>query len=179
MATGLGRTGGGGGRSGAGSRAGAGVKLVRSGHTHGLGSEPTRDLRTSSLRREADAIVERAGRLLPEDRTLLAMVFRDGRSAASVARVMGVSAKRVRGRVRRLLDRIDSPLFRFVAANAQRWPEAQRVVAIALFVEGLSLREAGRRLGMSYYTVRQIGLVVRAAFLAHEDGMGRGVEVAA
>lgn len=174
MATGPGRSGVLGGSD---SRAGVGVKqAARSGRTHRLLHEPTRDLRTAGLRREADAILRRAGRLLAEDRVLLGMVFGDGRSAASVARLMGMSGKRVRARVRRLLARIDSPLFRYVMENAERWPEAQRVVGIALFVEGRSIRGAACHLGMSYYTVRRLGMAVRAA-LASAQGPGLGLEL--
>lgn len=147
---------------------GAGPKLVRSGRTRSMLSEPTRDLRTSMLRREADAILCRAGRLPAEDRALLEMIFRDGRSAASVARMMSVPGKRVRARVRRLLARIDSPLFQYVIANAERWPDDQRLVAVALFVEGRSIRGAACHLGTSYYTVRRLGTEVRAALLAYQ-----------
>ncbi len=147
-------------RCGMGSKRGAVLGLS--------GREGRIDLRWARERRGAEGVLARASGLLPVDRALLESVLEDGRSVASVAALMGEPAWRVRRRVHRLLDRIGSALFAFVAVRGGAMPADQRRVAMACFVEGRTIREAARVLGLSFHRARTLALTTRLECEAFE-----------
>lgn len=141
-----------------------GVRLRRSeqvGRSSGSDHGPDRgvDLRLRLRRQAAETIVERAQLLNPADRGLLEAVYSSGHSVQQVGRLMGVVApnrlRRLRARVRQLVARVGDPQFVFVSQAMASWPPARREVAELCIMQGASMRDAARRMGVSLYTVRQ------------------------
>lgn len=120
------------------------------------------DLRRKRRRAVAEELVERAEHLLPPDRALIRAVYHDGQTAAEIARLQGVSPRRVRSRLRRLIARMASPDFLVVARDRHAWPPTRRRVATAVVLQGLSMRETAIRLRLSLHAVRRHMEQIRA-----------------
>lgn len=134
------------------------------------------DLRRRTTRNAAQLILERAAaaNLPADDLALLRAVYRDGLSASHVARLLGDPARRhdadprsVRRRVRRLSQRVRSPLFVFVLRHKDLWPDARRRVAEALILRGKSMRDTAEELGLTLYAIRRHHDVIHALFDTH------------
>jgi DNA-directed RNA polymerase specialized sigma24 family protein len=150
----------------------------------GHGTDRGVDLRLRLRRQAAETIVERAQLLNPADRGLLEAVYSSGHSVQQVGRLMGVVApnrlRRLRARVRQLVARVGDPQFVFVSQAKASWPPARREVAELCIMQGASMRDAARRMGVSLYTVRQhrqrietlyeASLAVRGALQARGGG---------
>ncbi len=118
-------------------------------------------------------LVRRAAWLTPEDRELVTSVFGEGLSVAAYTRrrrehdpVAPVSVRTARRRLRRLVTRLLSPRFAFVIENRGDWPATRRRAAMACVVQGLSLREAASKMGVSLHAVRRHMDAVEALYLA-------------
>lgn len=123
----------------------------------------------SDLRRRRRAeIIERVLRRLDplpdRDRLLVESIYRDGRSAVEVSRLMGAPTRTVRRRVRRIVARVLSDRFVFVLSQRDAWPVACRRVADACFIEGRSLREAAEDLRLSLHQVRRHWVGIEAMY---------------
>lgn len=105
-------------------------------------------------RRIADEAIARAGLLCAADQALIRAVFEEGKSSGQIAQLTGVSARSVRRRVTRLVDRLSSGRFRFVSRRLDEWTLTRRRVAIAVILRGQSSRAAASQLGISVYLVR-------------------------
>lgn len=112
-------------------------------------------------REQAERLLERAALLPDPDRVLLELVLREGRTMADVAAVRGVSYHALRRHFGRLLRRLASDEFVFVArqlspphGGACPWGPIRRRVAEACVLRGLSMRQASRVLNLSLHTVR-------------------------
>ncbi len=118
----------------------------------------------SRLRRRASAeeVLSRAHLLEATDRRVIEAIYGSGRTAAEVARVLGLPARKVSGRVRGVVKRLCSRECTLVQSMKSRWPETRRAVAVACFVHGLSIRRASERLGISFHSARQHYAAVRA-----------------
>lgn len=134
------------------------------------------DLRRRDTRHAAERILERAAaaNLPSDDLAILRAVYRDGLAAADVARLQADPDRRhdadprpVRRRVRRLTQRILSPLFLFVLHHREHWPDARRRVAEALVLKGKSMRDTSEELGLTLYAIRRHHDVIHALFDAH------------
>jgi DNA-directed RNA polymerase specialized sigma24 family protein len=112
------------------------------------------DPRRARKREIAEAVVARSEWLPQDEQALVRAVFRNGQSAAQVARLMGVEPRRVRRRVHRIVKRVMAPTFVLVVQQREQWSGTRRRVAEACFVRGLSIREASIELGVSLHTVR-------------------------
>lgn len=134
------------------------------------------DLRRRRRGEWVDQILNRAEWLPAADRVLVEAVFRDGRSAAELARLTGDEPRTVRRRIKRTVERALSARLAFVVAQRASWAPTRRRVAEAIVVQGNSMREASRRLGLSYHTVRRHADAIDALYRAtqHEPrGNGR------
>ncbi|MBK7406538.1 MAG: hypothetical protein IPJ41_18565 [Phycisphaerales bacterium] len=137
------------------------------------------DLRKRVLRSRADTLVERAALLSKEERLLVEGVFRDGRTVTQLARVWRrpegprIEAKSLQRRLRRILRRMHTPEFAFVAKHRGAWPPPMDRVATACILHGLTLREASLELGLSVHTVRRNFHAVLALCAAHVPGDSR------
>jgi DNA-directed RNA polymerase specialized sigma24 family protein len=129
-------------------------------------SEPkhTPDLRCRQGRRYTELVLQRAEHLPPGDRDLIRAVYALGRSVQEIARLSAAALGReprpnecrlLRRRVRRLLARLEDPLFGFAAERCKVWPPTMRRVAELCVLGGQSQREAMAALGLSYHTVRR------------------------
>ena len=126
----------------------------------------TIDLRRRRRRDVAEQIVHRARWSLPEDRAVLGAIFADGLSASQVAQMRNESPRRVRRRVRLLVDRVLSDRYRFVLQHRDAWPAGRRRIASACVLQGHSMRECARRLRVSLHRVRREMDIVNALFTA-------------
>lgn len=122
----------------------------------GAGFDPSTaaDLRRRN-RDLAEEIVARAEHLDPVQRELVRAVFRDGRPAKEIAVLLGAPSRAVRFRLHRIVQRIMTDEYLFVARNIHKWSETRRQVALATFINGLTLRAAAEQLGMSIHAVRR------------------------
>ena len=124
------------------------------------------DLRRVKSRDLTQVIAGRASFLAPSDRALLEQVYVHGRPATEIALAAGISPKILRRRVKHLVARVLHPAYSFVLLRRETWPRDLREVGSAVFVEGCTLREASRSLGMTYHAAR----VARDAVLAMSEG---------
>lgn len=124
------------------------------------------DLRRRLRREMADLIVERSQVLPRDDAGLLQCIYGDGRSISALAPMLGCDARKLRRRVRRLVERVNSNEFVFVLSYRQNWTPSRRRVAEACFIRGLSIRQAASDLRLSYHTVRRHLEAVRALMQA-------------
>lgn len=135
------------------------------------------DLRRAVRREQIQLLLDRAelAELPANERALLHAAFVDGHSAieiaalarsASGAPVGGevVTARSVRRRIRRLVERVMSPRFLYVVRHQGAWPQNRRRVAEACVLRGLSLRDAAAELGLSLHVVRRQHEVIETLF---------------
>jgi selenocysteine lyase/cysteine desulfurase len=120
------------------------------------------DLRRRRSRELGETIVDHARWSLPDDRAVLTAIYRDGLTAQEVATLRHEPPRRVRSRVRRLVARLLSDRFLFVLRRRDSWPTLRRRVASACVLQGLSMREAARRLRVSLHVVRTQMEVINA-----------------
>lgn len=151
---------------------GVGSKQPREMRLH---ASATPDLRRRMVRERVEALLERSGLLSPEDQWLLGQHLGSGRSMASIAREMGRSADRVRGRVRRLVARVESEAYAFVLERGEAqnsgWDAEARAIARACIGRGMSMRGAARELGVSVHVVRARMLEIQAMLVASRARM--------
>ncbi len=122
------------------------------------------DLRRRRTREIAEIVVDHAGELMPDDRAVLHAIYRDGMSARDVADLRSEPPRRLRQRVRRLVERVLSDRFLFVLRYRDQWPTRRRRIAKACVLEGRSMRDGAAHLQMSLHTVRREMLVIDALF---------------
>ncbi len=127
------------------------------------------DLRRKQRREVVERVVERAELLTPGDRALVLAYFRDQQHASDIARLAGEPVRAMRRRLRKLVERVLSPRFQFVASRRLAWPPTRRRVACSCVLEGYTLRETSRRLGLSLHSVRRHHDAIQAMF---EDEAG-------
>lgn len=125
------------------------------------GSNTGPDLRRRTRRDHAELLTQRAAWISAPDRELVEAVYREGHSVASYVRAhRGLGFERwtersARRRLRRLVERLASPRFAFVIAARSSWPTTRRRVAMAVVVQGQTLRDTARTLGLSLHAVRR------------------------
>ena len=116
------------------------------------------------------------------DALLVRELLGSGRSIAHVALLLGVTRHRIRSRLHSLMLRTTDPAFRFVISRRVRfhepddpfaasappryiwpdeWSEPMRIAAQVCILDGRSCRDAARRTGMSYHTVRTRTMMLR------------------
>ncbi len=129
-------------------------------------------IRTRSRLRHRDVcltLIHRADLLDAADRALLIAVYADGRSVHSLARAddpdpatLHQRSATLRRRVRRLARRLLTPTYQLVRTQSDSWPPVMVRVGRACFVQGLSMRDAARKLRLSIHTVRSLAQSIRA-----------------
>lgn len=127
-------------------------------------SDPARRARQTvhDRRDAAERVLQLAGHLADADRLLLEQVFRHGVSLAEVARLSGQRPRVLQRRVRRLLLRLNDPLFRFVAGRCDLLPQEVQATARRTVLHGRSLRDTARATGRSLHQIRQHLIIIRA-----------------
>jgi len=113
------------------------------------------DLRRRHRESLTDHIVHRADWLEPADCELVLSIFRDGRTACSIAKLTNQPPRIIRKRIKRLVTRLNDPCVAYVIAHLDQWSKSRREIAHALFIQGYSMRETTDELGVSLYSVRK------------------------
>lgn len=103
----------------------------------------------------ADAIAAAAAYLDPSDKALLEGIYDRGMTPTALARAAGVKPAAIRARVQRLIQRINSPAFRYVLQHRANWPRQRRMIADAVFLRGWGQRSAAADAQVSVHRVRQ------------------------
>lgn len=120
------------------------------------------DLRTIFRTSSAETLETFAEFLPQADRALVIGYLRHTQPTKELAALAGKSEKAIRTRLRTLIVRMNSPTFRLVACNLNKWPKARREAARALFLHGLSLKDASALLKINTVRLKEH----RAATLA-------------
>lgn len=118
-------------------------------------------------RRDDHAELLRLATLLPlDDQRLVRWVLESGRPLTELASVSGMPLRRIQRRLKRILERMLTPEFRFVgrlvesdSAASRTWPptSADRVQIVrCVFVGGWTLRQTAERLGVPLSLVRRL-----------------------
>lgn len=102
-----------------------------------------------------DVILQHGRHLAAPDRALIESVYLRGLSAAELARALGREPVVVRRRLARIIRRMSTPAFRFVARNKNGWPLERAAIAEAVILRGLSQRAAAKALGVGVHRVRR------------------------
>jgi len=122
------------------------------------------DLRRRQESGAVDWLLLRAQWLPTADRELIEAVYREGKSAAEIARLGGAggaggvgaaSVGVVRNRIKQVVGRLCSDKLPFVVERSPAWSPTRRRVARQCVIEGHSMRTASERLGVSLHTVRR------------------------
>jgi hypothetical protein len=121
---------------------------------------PTIDAATNGAllqrrREEAASIMELAAHLRSADRSLLEAIYERGFTAAQLARAQRRSPRTYCDRVMRLLERMNSPAFRYVLRHAEDWPPQRARIARAVFLRGEGQRRTAAALRVSVHRVRR------------------------
>ena len=111
--------------------------------------------RRTLSRQRAERLLRLAESLPAGDRALLKQVFEHGQSAAEIARLAQQNPQTVRRRVRQLLRRVESPMYRFVAGHLDMLPRELQPTARRHILEGLSLRQTALATGQTLHRVRR------------------------
>lgn len=102
-----------------------------------------------------DQIVSRSIHLKGPDRALVEAMFRDGQSAAQIARLGNLEPRQVRRRIKLALTRLSDPLFIFVITHQSSWSSTRRKIAQSLFQAGRSIRQTAELLDLKVHQVRR------------------------
>ena len=117
-------------------------------------------------------LVARARFLLPEDAALVQAVYGEGLSVTAIATNLpkrasddhaaedypptcAPSPRSVRRRLQRLVTRITSARFLTALDLLDAMPPTRRRVARACVLQGMTMRQAAARLGLSYHSIRR------------------------
>ncbi len=111
--------------------------------------------RRLTRRRQAEAMIQHARHFTPADRHLVTWVYRDGRSVCDYAQQHRITRSVADGRLHRLVARVHSPAFQYIAHHLFTLPRHLRVTARMRFLEGRSLRDIARRRRLSLHALRQ------------------------
>jgi DNA-directed RNA polymerase specialized sigma24 family protein len=106
-------------------------------------------------RKDVEQVLELAQHLPEADRLLIEQIYRHGRPAAELARLLGCRPRLVQRRVSILLKRLRQPLFRFLVNHQQLLPRDLRPIARRAVFEGCSLRRTAQLTGRSLHHIRQ------------------------
>lgn len=119
------------------------------------------DFRRRGARERAERILSRAKYLPRHERWLIEAVFEDGWTIRRIAELCRAHPRVMSKRIARIVARLQSPEFAFVAVRLKSWGRTRRAVGRACILEGLSQREAARRLGVSLHVVRRHYLAIQ------------------
>ncbi|WP_428387549.1 sigma factor-like helix-turn-helix DNA-binding protein [Mucisphaera sp.] len=115
-----------------------------------------------SQRSHAERVLRLAPLLPSDERLLLEQVYRHGLSIADLARLTGLPPRTLQRRIRNIVKRLNSDLFRFVAAQEDILPRTVRPTARRVAIHGRSLRAAARESGLTLHRVREHMRIVQA-----------------
>jgi len=107
------------------------------------------------LCRSDAALMGRAELLGTGDRDLVEAVALSGQSTQAIARMLGITARVARSRVRRVMRRLNSREFLDAARALAYLPAEDANLARLRFCEGATYRALCARLGLTYHELRR------------------------
>jgi DNA-directed RNA polymerase specialized sigma24 family protein len=121
----------------------------------------------------ADTVLMRACWLDAAERALVEQVVGKGVRPHEIAAVSGRSLRTVQRQLNRVIERLmDKEVEHILRAHGD-WDAMASSVALAVWVQGCTLRDTARRLGISLHQVRQQVQVVRGLLAADQAGRRR------
>jgi DNA-directed RNA polymerase specialized sigma24 family protein len=102
-----------------------------------------------------ERVLALAGFLPEPERIMLEALLREGVSPHTLAKLRGTTTRTVHRRAAMLVRRVSSPAFAVAVAHDDAWDRVRAGAARMCVVEGLSVRVAASRLGVSLYAVRR------------------------
>ncbi len=112
------------------------------------------DDRRAGGRDRIESLLALAEHLPEEERLLLRQVFELGLTIPQVARQTQRPRGHVYRRVQRILRRLSTPLFRYVAGHQRILPAECRAIASLAVLAGLSVRQIAQRTRLTIHEVR-------------------------
>jgi hypothetical protein len=106
-------------------------------------------------RKVLELLLQRSEWLPIGQRGMVRAVYGLGQRAADVARMSRERAQPFRRRLRRIVRRVLTREFVFVVNNRERWTARRWRIASLIFVDGMSVKNAAKVAGVSYYAARQ------------------------
>jgi hypothetical protein len=134
----------------------------------GYDGQASASSRVEDGRAFAESVLRRCEWLTPGDRQLLRSIYADGNPIARLAPMLRTGERALRRRIERLLDRVNSRRFAYVAVRHTHWPTVRRHIAASMVLQGRSLRQTATAMGMSLYSVRRHYEAINALFEASE-----------
>jgi hypothetical protein len=110
---------------------------------------------SQTRQKSVELLLKYADHFSTGDRALVRGIYQNGLKPSAMAKALGHTPKTTQDRLRRLMRRLGSPMFRFIIQHRPDWPERRRVVADAVLLRGQSQRATAAVLGVSQYIVRQ------------------------
>ena len=111
--------------------------------------------RVRKLPRDSAVLMARAELLAPGDKDLMEAILLRGQTVASVARMMGVTARAVSNRAKRLAARMTSRRFLDAARALPYLDDEDAKLASMKFCGGMSERSLAEKTGLSPHVVRR------------------------
>lgn len=111
-----------------------------------------------SLRERSESILQWVQYLPPQDRELVLLRHRDGKTYEAIANLLGRdrwSSGSVCKRIQRLERRVDSTVFKYVALRSDKIPKGMQLFSRRRFLHGLSLRRLAEQHGVKLHVVRR------------------------
>ena len=113
---------------------------------------------------EIEELLRMSKLLEPADGALIQAVYGRGMTTGEFAQAMGCSRRQVSKRLKRVVRRIRSPLFRFVVEHERRWPFDRRTIAQSVILRGRTQRQTAQLLSVSVHYVRMELVAVKLLF---------------
>lgn len=126
----------------------------------------TIDLRHTQNAELADTIAIRAQHLVGPDQAFVLAMYRNGQSAAEIARLSNLDPRQVRRRIRNAITRLSDPTFIFVITHITNWSPTRRKVARSLFQAGYSIRQTADTLNLKVHQVRRHRTAILDLYIA-------------
>jgi hypothetical protein len=136
-----------------------------------------RRLRWKPNQDQMDLLSARLGEIPADEQALVRALYLDGKPSPEIASLSGSEARSVRRRARRIAERMLSDEFVFVLRTRNFWPAKRRRLASAVFVRGLPIKQAAKKLRISYYEARREHRILLGLFDASCAGESRGGRV--
>jgi hypothetical protein len=129
--------------------------------------------RLQAMRRLATRLTARADLLPEQERALVRALIEHGHSLCALSRLFGDWPSTIKRRLDRVMARVASPKFGFVAERLARLSPVRQRVARSCVLHGLSLRAAARELRLSHHSVRRHAEALHAMFEAADRRLER------
>lgn len=113
------------------------------------------DLRKSQSSNFTRSILNRTAFLQGSDRDFVNAMYRDGQSAAEIARIANLDPRQVRRKIKAALKRLNNPLFIFVVTNKAQWSPTRQKVAQSIIQRGRSIRDTAEKHNLKLHQVRR------------------------